>query len=329
MAVNMSASVARHISTVEALYQFLDTVAAKAAVATAVTDLTVELMEPVPVAPLRQCLSVVINVVDLVLLLPLDPFPYLLVGLPFPKLELLKTNLPHRDLLPFIGLAPHLSVLCLGSCTRDAHERVCPLSDANLSNILTMECPAGCASGAARGQLVRLTVDDRSSIAGIPQALRSFPAPLLSYLSLDFFLDDYDVLQGILSAVPSLRKLKLLEKHRSTRRQSHARRAWNDIATWSQCLLKLAYLEEFALRTAAAFVHLPANVSAEKSTLLKWTSGTQRQAKHRPRHPTLNHIRVWYRCRDPGNGVITHWSRYTGAWQNTLLMHDPHENTLF
>ncbi|KAI1782176.1 hypothetical protein LXA43DRAFT_906548 [Ganoderma leucocontextum] len=321
--------VSAHINSIEDLYQFIDDAEVETRVATAVTDLTVKLGEPAPIAALRQCLSLVINVTDVVLLLPLHTPPHLLAGLHLPKLELFKTNLPHRDLLPFLGLLPNLSVLCLDSCHRHADERVCPLSGVNLSSVLTMECPAGCASGATRGELVRLTLDDRASIIGIPQALRSFGAPSLSYLSLDFFPDDYDVLQEIVSAVPRLRKLKLLEKHQKTRRQSHSRRAWNDVARWSGWLSKLTYLEELALRTAASVVRNAANVNCEKATLLRWISGTQRQAKHRPRHPTLSHIRVWYRCRDVGNSVITHWSRYTGTWENTLLLRDPLPTTLF
>ena len=38
-------------------------------------------------------------------------------------------------------------------------------------------------------------------------------------MCLDFFPDDYDVLQEIISAVPRLQKLKLLEEHRSTVRR--------------------------------------------------------------------------------------------------------------
>ena len=113
------------------------------------------------------------------------------------------------------------------------------------------------------------------------------------------------------------------------RRQSHSRRAWNDTGSWSKCLHRLEVLEEFALRTAATFVRIPAHLSSEKTTLLKWTAGTKRQATCCSHHPTLSYIRVWYRCQDAGNGVITHWSRFAGTWENILRMCDPHEGTPF
>ncbi|PIL35039.1 hypothetical protein GSI_02826 [Ganoderma sinense ZZ0214-1] len=328
---SMYPSPSRHIGVVEDLYRFIDDVEADVAVALAITHFTVELeLEgPVPIVALRQCLSLIINATDLVLLLPLDTPPHLLDNEFLPKLELFKTNLPHGDLLPFLRLHPHLSALCLHSCRRRTDERVCPLRAINLSGVLTMECPAGCAPGATRRQLIRLAVDDRPSVDSIPQALRSFGAPSLLYLSMDFFPDDYDILREIASVAPCLRKLTLLEKHRNTRRQSHSRHAWNDVVRWSGWLLKLEYLEELALRTAAEVVRRPAIISSEKAALLQWISGTQRQAKHRPQHPTLTSIRVWYRCRDANHGVITNWSRYTGTWENTLLLRNPLPTTLF
>ena len=193
----------------------MDIAEADATFARTVTDLFIELVEPIPLAVLRQCLSMVVNVVDLILLLPSDMPVHLLHGFFLPRLQLFKTNLPHRDLLTFVDCMPGLCVLCVGSCGRDARDRICPLTGADLSRVLTLECPAECLSGTVRKGLIRLTAEDRPSVVGIPPALKSFQSQTLAYLCLEFYPDDYDVLQAIVAVVPRLRKLKLLERHRA------------------------------------------------------------------------------------------------------------------
>ncbi len=95
--------------------------------------------------------------------------------------------------------------------------------------------------------------------------------------------------------------------------------------------MRLDFLEELALRTASPLTYSPTIVS-EKATLLKWTIRTARSpvsAKQAMKHPTLSCLRVWYRCREPGGGVSTCWSKSSGSWQNVFRLAKPPADTLF
>ncbi|RPD58134.1 hypothetical protein L226DRAFT_573248 [Lentinus tigrinus ALCF2SS1-7] len=261
------------MSSLDDIHGFLDDAHRDPAIAAAVTDLIVDMttMEAAPLYMLHQSLSIVPNLVDLILLLPPGVPEDFLDGFSYHALRLFKTNIPHRCLSSFMESHPTLTTLCLDSC--ECAEPVCPLCTRDFNAIVTLECPLGCLHKNPCHNLVRLTAGQRSSTCGIPAAFKAFPAAAsLVYLTVEFLPDDYDVLQGIVGATPMLRKLKLLEQHRVTRRRSHARRAWNDFAGWSRCLLKLPHLEELALRTAAAFGRVAANVNPGATILLSITS---------------------------------------------------------
>ncbi|RPD52283.1 hypothetical protein L227DRAFT_515047, partial [Lentinus tigrinus ALCF2SS1-6] len=321
----------RAISSMDDIHDFLDDTHRDPAIAAAVTDLVVDVttMEAAPLHLLHQLLSIVPNLVDFILLLPPDVPADFLAGFSYHALTLFKTNIPHRCLLSFMENHPTLTTLCLDSCERA--DPACPLRTQDLSAIVTLECPLGCLHKNPCRNLVRLTAGQRSSTCGIPAAFKAFPAAAsLVYLTVEFFPDDYDVLHGIVVATPMLRKLKLLEQHHVTRQRSHARRAWNDFAGWSRCLSKLPHLEELALRTAAAFVPVPASSAHERTVLMRWVTGEKGRGRRcKSNHPTLHHIRVWYRARDLNNGVITYWSRYSGDWSNSFIVRDPAPGTLF
>ncbi len=77
-----------------------------------------------------------------------------------------------------------------------------------------------------------------------------------------------------------------------------------------------------AIYTAAPFVRVPGDHQQEWSVIKWWACGLQP-------HPALTYIRIWYRSRLPGNGVITHWSLASGTWQNIISSINPPKDTPF
>ena len=178
--------------------------------------LMVALDVPYPVDALWEALSVASHLKDLVLLLSSDDTPNnILDGLHFPRLELFKTNLPHHYITPFVSHQPSLICLCLGSCGR-AHGEPCPLQVHNLNHIVTAEYPVSCVASIAHPKLLCLTVEGGCRLYNTPTSLRSI-RPLLSLfaLTLDFFPDDYNILESVVQVAPQLQRLKLIENHRT------------------------------------------------------------------------------------------------------------------
>ncbi len=181
-----------------------------------ISHLTVVLNGPFSEVALRQCLLKSPQLEDLILMLPPDTAENILDGLAFEHLELLSTNLPHHRVSAFVASHATLTDLCLGTCSPPANG-VCPLSMVNIDHVKTLECPLDCVS-AARPGLCRLTAEDAgNSRLSAPAALMSISTPLthLFALTLDFYPDDYDILDKIVVAAPRVRRLKLLEKPRA------------------------------------------------------------------------------------------------------------------
>ena len=186
-------------------------------VALAVQVLTVRLHNPFPLDVLRRSLAAPIFITDLIIFLPLNTTPVILNNLLFPRLELFKTNLPHRFLVHFLSLHPSLTNLCLDACGRVADE-ACPLDCLDLQHISTVECPIGCVHGVAHPDVFRLTAQmQHPGEAESPAILTSIPAPFKSLftLTLDIFPDNYDILRSVVFAAPRVRVLKLLEHPRA------------------------------------------------------------------------------------------------------------------
>ncbi|KAI0688943.1 hypothetical protein C8Q76DRAFT_635134, partial [Earliella scabrosa] len=308
-------------------------------VATFARDLTIRLHSPFPPEALRFCMLSCMNVVDLILILPRNAFGDVLVDLQFHRLQLFKTNLPHRFLPEFLASHPTVTNLCLGSCNpAPVPDEPCPLRLVDLRHVETVECALECALATAHPALLRLTVEHLGDpCPRPPTVLRLLQSPLVTLfaLTLDFFPDDYEMLDQIVRAAPRVQKLKLLEKPCTYRRDGlsrPSRRMWNHATRWARSLFRLEHLEDLALRTASTFVRVPSSVANEKRTVVKWTTKTSRPSRSTVRkdpHPTLTSVRVWYRCEEPGGGILTNWSKYSGSWRNIARMSDPQPDELF
>ncbi len=130
------------------------------------------------------------------------------------RLEFFKTNLPHRQLPPFLAAHQRLRELCLGSC-HSAPGEMCPLRFLHIHTYASVECPSDCVLGVAHPALYRLAVQEQNDGPSVvPVVLRALRSPMvqLSRLTLDFSPDDYDILATLVAVAPKLQKLKLLEK---------------------------------------------------------------------------------------------------------------------
>ncbi|KAI1788017.1 hypothetical protein LXA43DRAFT_895320 [Ganoderma leucocontextum] len=317
----------RHIESPADLVAFVNDVHQHPAMVFSLDTLVITLDGPYPVDALREALFAAVQLEDLILLLPTNDTPdNILNGLHFAHLELFKTNLPHRYVTPFLLQQPSLISLCLGSCGRE-HGEPCPLQVHNLSHVVTAEYPVSCIAGIAHPKLLRLTVEGGCHLYNTPTSLRSIrPFPSLFALTLDFFPDDYDILESVVRVAPRLQKLKLIENHRAYVRP------FSGQLSWSRSLFQLEHLEDLSLRTSATFLPPPLALSAEAAAILKWVSRKRRNAqpgKALQDHPTLSFIRIWYHRRAPGNGIITTWSKSTGTWQNIVRTIAPPLGTAF
>ena len=136
----------------------------------------------------------------------------LLDNLQFPSLQLFKMNLPHHHPIPFLSSHKSITDLCIDSCRRGADE-ICPLGMLDLSHTSTVECPVGCVPAVMHSQLLCLTAQSQRHSPNTTTILQSLltPLPRLFALTLDIFLDDYDILWSIIVCVPRVVRLKLLE----------------------------------------------------------------------------------------------------------------------
>ena len=196
----------------------------------ALDTLVITLDLPYPIDALRKALSAAVHIEDLILLLPSDDTPdNILVGLHFAHLELFKMNLPHRYIMPFISQQPSLKCLCLGPCGRDDGAS-CPLQTHNLDHVVTAKYPVSCIMGFVHPNLLRLTLEGGCHLHNAPALLRSIqPFPFLFALTLDFFPDDYDILESVVRVAPQLQKLKLVEKHRTYVRSLSGQSLWSGL----------------------------------------------------------------------------------------------------
>ncbi|KAI1782527.1 hypothetical protein LXA43DRAFT_1068641 [Ganoderma leucocontextum] len=306
-----------------------------------VDSLTIELQNELPVPIVRRILSLTANLTDLVLLLPPGAQENILSGLRFHGLDLFKTNLPHRLLVPFLANHTSLRIICLGSCGRGQLES-CPLKACDLARIFVVESPCSCIPDLGHPQLTRLTLEGQGDPCfNSPAALKSLSNPLSSLLSLviDFHPNDYDILDSIIRVAPNLLTLKLLEKAPAvTRRGRHhgeiqSRRAWNDNSRWFSSLLRLGRLEELALRTASRVIHSASNdPESEQATLMCWVTRqirVSRSSQTSCHHPAMTSLRVWYKVDDRATGIITVWSKSSSGWCNISRTVDPPRHAVF
>lgn len=159
-----------------------------------------------PGALLRRCLQLTPNIEALVLTLPVTTPKSLLNNVKFPNIRLFSTNLPHHTLIKFLSNHPTIVTIVLGQCGRTSD---CALRSVDLHRVTELQCPSHCLSGIARGQVSVANITLASSVHAAINALAS--SPLFS-LVIEFYSNDYDILERITRAAPRLTRLKLIEK---------------------------------------------------------------------------------------------------------------------
>ncbi len=189
------------------------------AVGAAVRELTIDLAPPVFAEPqslsvycsaMRNTFRLTQGVTDLTLILPKNTPGDIFLLIHLHNLRLFKTNLPHRTIAQFLGRHKSLTHLVLGAC---GLVDKCPLAALDLRHVTSLECDASCVGAIAHGNLTYVTIENRDPDRYMSSLLRDLAAPASSLYSLtiDFFVDDTDILQSIALVSPRLKKLKLIE----------------------------------------------------------------------------------------------------------------------
>ncbi|OJT15122.1 hypothetical protein TRAPUB_8319 [Trametes pubescens] len=209
-------SIFRHITTVEGLIHFMELATLNPAIGSIVQTLTIDFKHMVSfsVSQLRAALLIVPNVQELLLYLP-SPVPFgLLTDIRFRTLDFIATNIPHASLVSFLSSHPTVTSLVLGPCGKS---KACPLAAVSTPNLVALECSVGCLSATSYSRLSRLTLDLPEAGVHMPTIIRHMTnVSSLSSLTVDFFPDDFDIVDAIADAIPQVRKLKLVEKKKPT-----------------------------------------------------------------------------------------------------------------
>ncbi|KAI0702553.1 hypothetical protein C8Q76DRAFT_789321 [Earliella scabrosa] len=246
-----------------------------------------------------------------------------LSSVPLPRVDVLKTNLPHRTLYPFLATHPTLRALDISSCGRT---RQCPLSPAVVGEITDVRCPLGCAPRLAHERLEHLRVDLPGPTTLASAVLAYFPVPLdaLYVLTVEFSVDDAKILDTIAASMPAVRHLKLVEKTKPLTHK-HKPRPWFNRTAWSASLNKMVDLERLLIYTAGSVGTTPGNAVLERSIFHNWVNPAAG-----PSHPTLHYIGVWQRATSRDGGLLSEWSRVDGSWGGTWTpAPDPDRVALF
>ncbi len=140
---------------------------------------------------------------------------------PLPNLEVIRTNIPHRALRPFVAIRPTIRAFDISACGR---ARSCALSALSLQHVNDISCLVSCASKIVHADVERLRValDDTPTL--MSKAISSFPVTLhaLQVLTVEFATTDMAILRAVAAAMPRIRNLKLLERSKVRRVQGSA-----------------------------------------------------------------------------------------------------------
>ncbi|RPD78436.1 hypothetical protein L226DRAFT_292460 [Lentinus tigrinus ALCF2SS1-7] len=222
---------------------------------------------------------------------------------PLPSLEVIRTNIPHRALRPFVAFHPTLRALDIDACGR---ARRCGLSTLNIHQVNDISCLVSCVPKLVHKDVERLRVALDDTDVLMSAAISAFPISLhrLHVLTVDFAANDKTILRVIATNMPGIRNLKLLERCKANR---HAARPWTDATGWCAALKKLSQLDQLVVRTNGV-LSTPDDRKAERELFHRWVGGKQL-------HSTLRYIAVWQRYNDRDRGVISEWSREDGNWK--------------
>lgn len=161
---------------------------------------------------LGACLTLTPNLIILELVttpsFPIDSLDNIVL----PRIEVLKTNIPHRALSHLVTMHPSLRALDILSCGRAVK---CPLASFN-DYITEIRAPIKCAPALVHGHTSRLCLDSDGSNITASDVIPKITAPPLALyvLTVDFKIGEISILSAIATAFPQLRNLKLLEKSR-------------------------------------------------------------------------------------------------------------------
>ncbi|EIW51303.1 uncharacterized protein TRAVEDRAFT_54677 [Trametes versicolor FP-101664 SS1] len=281
---------------------------------------------------LRATLASLPNLTDLILIAPRLRNPVALRGIHLPQLQYFRTDLSHVILTNFLAAHPHIMNLDLVGNSRHC-DVPCPLQEVDFRATKSLSGPACCAVQIAPSGLTRLTMDLEGSSTGPTHPLRMLDPPLpgLYALIVDIRDDDYNILDEIARACPSVRKLKLIEKPLTKNGDTLPRCPCEDPCIWSEALKRLEVLEELLFRTSALLVRRAGDWNEEFKLVMSWVNGARRprsRAHVRP-HPKLYHIGIWYGG-PAGGGCVTHWSKpYRSQWERAVSIVNPPADHLF
>ncbi len=215
----------RRISTLENLISFVEIAMYKPEYGVAMTHLDVALSVSSAQRDTLQrylpaCLALTPNlaILELTITPPFTSFSF--ARIPLPYLEVVKSNLTHRSLAPFVSVRPRLQALDIAACGRT---RKCPLSTVYVQQVTDIRCPLACVAGVVHDGVERLQLD-HSRFATLPSTfLSKLPVVLgtVYVLTVDFTPDDDSILRAIAAHMPHIRDLKLIEYASSLVSQSH------------------------------------------------------------------------------------------------------------
>ncbi|TBU36327.1 hypothetical protein BD309DRAFT_985020, partial [Dichomitus squalens] len=177
----------------------------------AIQDLRIVLHTPFSLEALHQCLILMPNITDLVVLLSEPDVPGLLDAVRLPKIEFFRTNAYHHLLTDFLASHTTISILQLAQCGED--DDLCPLVVVDLQ-VQCIGGPAKCVSHLAHDGVSRLMMASSDRARTPSLLLRSIHPHLASLytLTMDFYPDEHDVLSSIITVCKTVRKLKLIEQ---------------------------------------------------------------------------------------------------------------------
>ncbi|KAI0055833.1 hypothetical protein BV25DRAFT_1921458 [Artomyces pyxidatus] len=304
------------INTEYSLQSFVQLALHRQELAAAVHFLILKLPRTTSRLPIvKTLLSLLKDVTDLVLDMPLanpiagSQFLY------FSNLTSLTTTLPHRAIVGLLEANPQLLYLDVGPC--DTRSACCPLNKVALPHVTHLAGPPGCVMRLMGESLLEnlvATYRGRRDVFVHPEHFfhpTNFDAlARVSTLHVDFYSDDLDTLIRIAAAVPQLTNLKLTERaeFRCTRTKS----IWRSPSKWANAFQSLPKLTTFLVKFTQG---LSLGISSEDDTVSRWLTANQG-------HPTLRHVVVWSSARE-GRGSLGVWDRAATTWVKTFSLFVP------
>ncbi|KAI0730669.1 hypothetical protein C8Q76DRAFT_792818 [Earliella scabrosa] len=246
-----------------------------------------------------------ISILELFLTPPLPLTSLLNARLPF--VTVLKTNMPHRVLVPFVAAHYGLRALSIDSCGRSVK---CALASIDVDHVTDIRCPVECAPHLVHEAITRLRLDSGRPGTVSSAVITKIPVapPAIYVLTAEFKPEDGAILRKVAAKFRYLRNLKLIEKCKAPG-QKHKARPWSDRTQWISALKQLPHLERLVIRTAGALTSAPNSRNAERKMFQQWVDVNDP-------HPTLRHITVWQRVYDRG-GILSEWKLEDGVWTGT------------